>query len=251
MPVTPPDSLVALLHRELQLLLQDNPVATSSEAYVQNHVEFALLREPVSPPYYLRIGINYHGQQVQHVQVSEKTSELIGWNPDGDPLGTGRRAKFLLGKHTIFPRRPDEHNMTDSKIGGGPVPAGLEIRIEFKVRGWLGKTRNLDGAQLEKDIDLLQDDRADLLVIALSEIAHLKWRGEGPVYQAERRTGTARFRQILLPGRDLPLGEIVRREMSFEGAPWVTSAQRVAGSASSLMPGAEHVVTLCWQKSSE
>ncbi|WP_296604650.1 hypothetical protein [Nocardioides sp.] len=236
----------ASIHSSLRDLLARNPIATSSESYVQHHVEFVLLREQRNPHYTLRIGINYHGAKVQHVTL-DRRGRLIGWNRNGDALGTGARAKLRLAGQTIFPRDPDEQLMSDSKVGGGDVPPGRFVRIEFKVRGWLGKTRNLDGIQLEKDIDLLKNDRADLLVICLSETAHLKWRGEGPLHQANRRVGTARIAQIL--SDPVTVGaQALSRNFTFEGQRWASSTERVVGSNASVMPGAIHYVTLVWRR---
>ncbi|MCS6577354.1 hypothetical protein [Curtobacterium poinsettiae] len=209
-------------------------------------MEFVLLREQRTPRYILRIGINYHGAQVQHVTL-DQNGHLVGWNRTGDALGTSLRAKLRLAGHTIFPRDPDEQLKSDSKVGGGDVPTGRFVRIEFKVRGWLGKTRNLNGTQLEKDIDLLKDDRADLLVICLSETAHLKWRGEGPIHQANRRVGTARIAQILNDLTTLSTGTTYR-EFNFEGQRWASSTEKVVGSSNSVMPGAIHYVTLVWRR---
>ncbi len=247
MPRTPPISLTNLIHQKLSELLRSNPAATSSEAYVRSHMEFAVIDADVTPRYYLRIGINYHGQKVQHLQTEPGTGVLIGWNPGGDALGTGNKAKMLLAGYTIFNRDPDEPMMNDSKIGGGDIPGGTYIRIEFKARGWLGQTKNLDGKQLEKDLDLLKQDKADLLVICLSETAHRKWRGEGPAHQALRRTGTERFSKILVPLDDLHGTDILVRNIDFEGQDWTTSTQRVIGAPDSMMPGAEHFITLCWR----
>ncbi len=211
-------------------------------------MEFAVIDADVTPRYYLRIGINYHGQKVQHLQTDPTTGVLIGWNPSGDALGIGNSAKVLLAGHTIFDRDPDEPMMNDTKIGGGDIPGGNYIRIEFKARGWLGQTKNLDGKQLEKDLDLLQQDKADLLVICLSETAHRKWRGEGPAHQAARRTGTERFSEILVPVGELAGTDVLLREIEFESQRWTVSTQRVIGAADSMMPGAEHFITLCWRR---
>ncbi|GJQ28615.1 MAG: hypothetical protein HBSAPP03_04990 [Phycisphaerae bacterium] len=246
MGVIPPASLVRLIHQELQNLLSTNPASTSSEAYIQHHLEFEILRATTDPKYFIRIGINYHGDKVQQLRL-DADGRLQGWNRAGDALGTGRRAKMLLAGHTIFDRDPDEQRMSDTKIGGGDLAAGQYVRMEFKARGWLGKTKNLDGAQLEKDIDLLKDDRADLLVICLSETAHRKWRGEGPRHQADRRTGTVRFQQILVDLAQLPDHHVHERQIDFEGQRWIVSAQRIAGAETSIMPGAEHIVTMVWR----
>ena len=239
--------LRARLHSLLSDLLTENPMATASESYVQHYVEFALLGERIEPRYILRIGINYHGQQVQQIQLNRQ-GHLIGWNPSGDPLGIGRKAKVLLSGHTIVPRNFGEQMMSDTKFGGGRIPAGKHVRIELKVRGWLGQTKNLDGKQLEKDIDLLRDDKADLMVVALSETAHLKWRGGGQLHNIARRTGVARFTPIL-PDPVLLIGTaIYERDFTFEGQAWSISCQRVIGAAHSAMPGAEHFVTLVWRR---
>lgn len=244
MGILPPDNLVDHLHRELETLLQTNPAATSSESFVQNTLEFGLLQENVQPRYVLRIGINYHGQKIQQLKLNDE-GKLVGWNSAGDALATGKHAKMLLAGHTIFDRDPDEPMMNDSKIAGGTIPAGQYVRLEFKVRGWLGKTKNLDGKQLEKDIDLLKNDSADVLVIALSETAHRKWRGEGPAHQAARRTGTTRFESILVDISSLSGTDRLTRDIDFEGQAWRVSSQRVIGAAGSIMPGAEHIVTIC------
>lgn len=210
---------------------------------MQHTIEFALLLHSHDPRYYIRIGINYHGNKVQQIAL-DGNGKLVGWNEDGDALATGARAKMRLSGYTIFDRDADEPMMNDSKIGGGNIPAGQYVRVEFKVRGWLGKTKNLDGAQLEKDINLMKDDRADLMVVCLSETAHKKWRGEGPEHQAQRRTGTDRFRQILID-----YDEIVRvgqddRVINFEGQSWRVISRLVTGHTTSIMPGATHVITL-------
>jgi hypothetical protein len=247
LPRTPPASLVRIIHEILFELLRSNPAATSSEAYVQHYLEFALLSAPVTPRYRLRIGINYHGDKVQHITVDTDTGRLVGWNETGDALGTGKKAKMLLAGYTIFERDADEQLMSDTKIGGGDIDDKTYIRVEFKARGWLGKTKNLAGKELEKDIDLLKNDRADLLVICLSETAHRKWRGEGPTHQATRRTGCERFRQILVPVEELDDTEIHERCITFEGQQWVVSTRKVIGSTTSIMPGAEHIITMCWR----
>jgi len=260
MSLIPPADLRARLHAILEDLLQRNPAATSSESYVQNHVEFELLAEQIEPRYSLRIGINYHGAKVQHITY-DTNGVLIGWNPSGEALGIRGRAKVLLAGVTISDRDPNEQIMSDCKICGGNVPAGRYVRTEFKVRGWLGKTKNLAGNELLKDFRLLRNDRADLLVIALSEVAHLKWRGEGPAHQVGRRTGCVDFRKVLIdPGRlaDTTIAQQDIPQMRIEtlagpGEPevppqhWRTSTQRIVGSPSSNMPGAEHLVTLCWR----
>lgn len=250
MPSIPPPSLVALIHGILSDLLTNNPIATSSEKYVQNHIEFELIKTPVQPRYFIRIGINYHGNMVQHIEVVNSSNVLKGWNPDGDALGTGSRAKMLLAEHTIYKRDPNEPIMSDTKIGGGQVSPGRYIRVEYKARGWLGQTKNLDGKQLEKDLDLLKNDNADLLVLCLSETAHLKWRGEGPAHQAARRSGIGRFCQLLLPIPVYIETNIQQRDIIFEEQPWTISSQRIIGAPSSIMPGAEHFVTLCWRRDS-
>lgn len=240
----PPGDLVELLHTTLRELLTTNPMAPSSEAYMQNHVEFAVLSSGLG--YYLRIGINYHGDRVQHVRLDGR-GKLLGWNPRGDPLGTGASAQLLLSGHTIFDRDPGEQLMSDSKFAGGRLPSGQYVRTEFKARGWLGKTRNLDGKQLEKDIDLLKDDRADLLVIVLSEVAYRKWRGEGPEHHAARRTGTGRFVTLFPQIETLSVGTPREVGVRFEGQHWTVSHEVIRASPASAMPGAVHVVTNIWR----
>ncbi len=262
MTIEPPRNLRIKLHKILADLLRENPAATSSESYVQHHVEFALLAEPIAPRYRLRTGINYRGEHVQQLAY-RANGELIGWNPKGDALGTGARAKMLLAGKTIVARDPDEQHMTDCKIGGGRVPSGKYVRTEFKVRGWLGRTKNLGGEQVLKDFRLLRDDRADLFVMALSEVAHRKWCGEGPAHQVKRRTGCAEFEKVLinpdaLDGTKITTRDVVGFQIDAKLDPdepavqpqhWRVSTQRVVGSASSNMPGAEHFVTLCWRAS--
>jgi hypothetical protein len=160
---------------------------------------------------------------------------------------TPHKAKVLLAGQTIFPRDDDEQLMSDSKVGGGPIPDGKYVRVEFKVRGWLGKTNNLGGEQLEKDLYLLQDDRADLLVIGLSETDDLKWRGDGPTYQAARRTGTARFAEVLVDPVAVTSWP-ARRDFTFEDQPWAMLTDKVLAAAGSSMPGAIHYVTLLWRR---
>jgi hypothetical protein len=247
MSINPPDSLVQLIHETIAHLLENNPAATSSEAYVQHHMQFEVMQANINPRYYLRIGINYHGQKVQHLRVDNLTGRLIGWNPQGSALGTGKNAKMLLAGHTIFDRDLNEPMMNDTKIGGGDIHQDQYIRIEFKARGWLGQTKNLDGKQLEKDLDLLKEDKADLLVICLSETAHRKWRGEGQQHQVNRRTGIDRFSEILVDTTQLSGINILRQKIDFEGQKWIISTQRVVGSLTSIMPGAEHYITLCWR----
>lgn len=245
MGTIPPDDLLDLIHDELRHVISENPAATSSEAFLQNLLEFALLMHSGNPRYYIRIGINYHGEKVQQVALDDN-GKLIGWNPAGDALGTGAKAKMRLAGYTIFDRDPNEPMMNDSKIGGGSIPAGRYVRVEFKVRGWLGKTKNLDGKQLEKDLDLLKSDNADLLVMSLSETAHKKWRGEGPGHHAQRRTGTARFSQILVDFAALEAaGNNMDRVIDFEGQRWRVRSQLVKGLATSIMPDAAHVITTC------
>nr|AEN19707.1 XcmI [Xanthomonas campestris] len=262
MPVTPPQDLIDFIDDILSDLLTNNPLATSSEAYVQNHIEFELVRRNHNPKYYLRIGINYHGEKVQHIMVDPLTGKLIGWNPAGDALGTGANAKMLLANYTIFDRAPGEHMMTDCKVGGGPLAAGQYVRAEFKVRGWLGKTKNLDGKQFQKDLDLMGADKADLLVWCLSETAHCKFRGEGPAHQAGRRTGCQDFAPILLPTNQIGIAPVTRqvpyRRIETANLPaaqalwintqnWVVRSRKVTAAPGSLMPGAEHYVTMCWR----
>src|SRR5437762_210004 len=95
MPKIPPPTLVQLIHEKLSDLLTSNPAATSSEAYVRNHMEFKVIDQDCDPHYYLRIGINYHGDKVQHLQTDKK-GVLIGWNPKGDALHWSK-CKSLTG----------------------------------------------------------------------------------------------------------------------------------------------------------
>jgi len=104
---------------------------------------------------------------------------------------------------------------------------------------------------MEKDIDLLKHDQADLLIITLSETAHRKWRGEGPKHQTRRRTGIDRFVRFLVPMDDLQGTDILTQNIDFEGQIWTVSSRRVIGLADSIMPGAEHVVTMCWRSEVE
>ena len=67
--------------------------ATSSEQFLQHHVEFELMKININPKYFMRIGINYHGVKVQHMMNNK--GKLIGWDPDGDALGIGSKAKML------------------------------------------------------------------------------------------------------------------------------------------------------------
>jgi hypothetical protein len=242
MGTIPPNDLLDLILDETTRILETNPAATSSEAFLQHTLEFALLMHDHNPRYFVRIGINYHGNKVQQIEL-DANGKLVGWNATGDALATGARSKMLLAGHTIFNRDPNEPTMNDTKIGGGNVPPGQYVRVEFKVRGWLGKTKNLDGKQFEKDIDLLKNDSADLMVGCLSEIAHRKWCGEGPAQQASRRTGTDRFRQILIGYDDLVRTVNDDRIIDFEGQRWRVRSRLVTGLPTSIMPDATHVIT--------
>jgi hypothetical protein len=253
---------VNLVESKITEMLTENPLATASEDYVKHALEFDIIRENITPPYFLRIGINYHGQKVQHIRYDPARGMLQGWNPDGDALGTGGNAKMLLANHTIFERRDNEQLMSDSKFGGGDIPDGDFVRVEFKVRGWLGKTKNLDGTQIIKDIDLLASDRADMLVWCLSETAHRKWRGEGPEHQASRRTGINDFQPLLLPTDEIDeqgvqwdltyqRRENVTREEQYEWPhpqEWTVRAKRITAATQSMMPRCDHFVTMCWRR---
>lgn len=262
MPITPPQDLIVFIEDILSDLLISNPLSTSSEAYVQNHAEFEIVNRQHVPRYYLRIGINYHGQKVQHIVVDPATGILNGWNQNGLALGAGQNAKMLLAGHTIFDREPNEQMMTDCKVGGGTIPIDQYVRTEFKVRGWLGKTKNLDGKQFQKDLDLLGNDQADLLVWCLSETAHRKFRGEGPAHQVNRRTGGADFLPLLAPTgqiNQVPVNRAVHYQRIGDAnlpAPqaiwlqpqdWIVRSKKVVASNQSLMPGAEHYITMCWR----
>ena len=260
MPLAPPAHLVDLIEERLSKLLRVNPLATSSEAYVRETVELAVVKSDVEPRYGLRIGINYHGQQVQHIQIGPD-GQIVGWNSGGRWDASGSTAKMRLGGYTIFPRLPDEQLMSDAKFYGGHITPGRFIRCEFKVRGWLGKTRNLDGNQLLKDFELLAQDRADLLIICLSEVAYRKWRGEGPQGQVIRRVGLEYFTPVL-PRTSLfdPNTSQLNNRIDFvtprktadgwEDGPrqaWVVRRRKVVASQRSVMPGAEHYIVLCWR----
>ncbi len=211
---------------------------------MQHHVEFALLADG----YTVRSGINYHGSKVQELRIVNNV--LNGWNPRGDALGTGRNAKMLLSGYTIVDREvgDTEPLMSDSKFAGKDVPLGKYVRVEYKVRGWLGKTKNLDGKQLEKDLDLLKDDKADLLVVCLSETAHRKWRGEGAPHQVTRRTGCDRFKQVLRDFDAVKSAGTVDAPIVFEGQDWSVRSTFVSGLSSSSMPEAGHIITTCRKK---
>lgn len=248
MPISPPTDIIEFSHHTLGELLETNPLATCSEAYLQNHYEFTLLQHSNTLNYFLRIGINYHGKKVQHIMIDNTTNTLVGWNPAGNALGTGDNAKLLLANHTIFNRDPDEQLMSDSKIAGGNLPTNSYLRIEFKVRGWIGKTKNLDGKQLEKDLDLLKSDKADLLILCLSETAHSKFRGEGDEYQASRRSGTNRLSQLLFPLSTYMLSRtLYESDVNFEGQDWHISSQKICANNNSFMPGSIHTITLIWR----
>jgi len=224
-------------------LVRLNPLAPSSEKYIQYHVEFELLRSGAG--YHLRIGINYRGAKVQEVRIRD--GMLVGWNAAGQALGRGGNAKMLLAGHTIVERDANEQLMSDSKFSGGRLPDGKYVRTEFKTRGWLGQTRNLDGKQLEKDIDLLKNDGADLLVIVLSEVAYLKWRGEGDEHHAARRTGTGRFAQLFPPLVEVRRDSRRRRKIDFEGQRWTLIQEAVTADVHSVMPDCLHILTLAWR----
>ncbi len=176
-----------------------NPLVTGSEKRLEAIIEDQFLLKGSA----IRIGINYHGQYVQHVQLNDE-GNIAGWNPEGDVFRRGSKNKMIMkstdpdNPGTIIDRDDGEHNNTDSKIQNGRFLREAEyVRVEHKVRGWLGKTRNLDGEQLMKDIALLQHNQADLLHWSLSEAAYRKFRGEGPVHQAQRRSGTTQFFSLL------------------------------------------------------
>jgi hypothetical protein len=82
----------------------------------------------------------------------------------------------------------------------------------------------------------------------LSEVAHRKWRGEGPAHQVARRAGLADFARVLIDPSALSGTRVVTRRFVWDaGQQWKTSTQRVVGGPTSTMPGAEHYVTLCWR----
>ena len=105
--------------------------------------------------------------------------------------------------------------MSDTKVGGGVMPKNKFVRIEYKVRGWLGKTKNLDGKQLEKDLNLLKND-TDLLVIAC--LKTIRNGEEGSAYQVKRRTSISRLK-ILFNYEDI-VSEKITNRVNFEGQNW-------------------------------
>lgn len=240
----PTTGVVSSVFRVLTALLKDNPLASGSEAYLQNHLEFSLLSQtPLR--FGLRIGINYRGATVQHVELDGQ-GRLIGWNPSGDALGQGARSKLVLAGQTIVNRSVGEHAMSDTRLIKGDLPQGFYTRLEIKCRGWLGKTRNLDGKQLEKDLNLLTQGHADGVVIVLSEVAHRKWCGEGQATQAARRTGVGRFSALLTPLDQLPRApaSVSTAIRTDPGVNRQVTVREVAVEASnqSSMPGALHSI---------
>ena len=261
MPTTPPEHLIELIDQSLTVLLTKNPLATSSEAFVREMVEMAVVSNTITPRYGLRIGINYHGDKVQHI-ILDDSGRLVGWNPNGDALKAGKANKLQMSGVTIFDRLPGEHNQSDAKFYGGNIPNNEFIRAEFKVRGWLGKTRNLDGAQFLKDLNLLGRDNCDLIVACLSEVAYRKWRNEGPDHQTLRRSGTDFFVPLLPPCTDYDSENPIRRTLynytppdingrtvpgHLPPQPWHVFNRVVIADRSSVMPGAKHYVLLCWR----
>ena len=255
----PPAHLLDLIETCLITLLRTNPLATSSEAFVRETVELSVVKSLHEPRYGLRIGINYHGQMVQQIALDAE-GHVIGWNPNGEWGATRARAKMRLGGYTIFPRNEDEHSMSDAKFYGGDIPDQEFVRCEFKVRGWLGKTRNLDGGQLLKDFELLAQDYADLLVICLSEVAYRKWRGEGNQREIDRRIGLIYFSPVLQSIEDYDADGRLDGEVEIDTPTktdtgwrpgqrqrWAVRRTKVIASPRSVMPGAEHYVILCWR----
>ena len=197
--VDPPLNLVEEMMNFVQGILIGNPLVTGSEKHLEAMIEQRFLLNGSA----LRIGINYHGANVQHIQLNED-GNIVGWNPEGDVFARSAGKKMILKSNsednpgTIIDREVGEHSNSDTKIQNGRFLATDEyVRIEHKVRGWLGKTRNLDGEQLMKDIALLLHNQADLLHWSLSEAAYRKFRGEGPANNARRRAGTTQFFSLL------------------------------------------------------
>jgi hypothetical protein len=264
----PPQSMIDEMLSYLQDLYQRNPLASSNEAYLQNRIEHHFI---FNHGYTLRLGANYHGAYIQLIRTN--AGRLIGWNPAGSVFGRGRDGKLILrnnaagGEETIFPREAGESTQTDTKLQSGPDLNDDEyVRIEHKVRGWDGKSRNLDGIQFLKDIVLLQEEEADLLHWSLSEAAYRKWRGEGP--NPDARAGLPQFQPVLMLDPDgandrsdfntsIP-GNFTPRSQIGGGAGPVALAGvvynfnvdvsvtilRVRANAASIMPTAEHYVVL-------
>ena len=97
---TPPTEFIETLQKIINDLLVENPAATSSEQFLQHHVEFELMKININPKYFMRIGINYHGAKVQHIGLDNK-GKLIGWNPD--QMGT--LTSFLICSSTLFDKQ--------------------------------------------------------------------------------------------------------------------------------------------------
>jgi hypothetical protein len=252
----------------LRDLYERNPLASSNEAYLQNRIEHHFI---FNLGYTLRLGANYHGAYIQLIRTN--AGRLIGWNPAGSVFGRGQNGKLILrnnvvgGEQTIFPREAGESTQTDTKLQSGPyLNDDQYVRIEHKVRGWNGKSRNLDGTQFLKDIVLLQEREADLLHWSLSEAAYRKWRGEGPNPGA--RAGLTQFQPVLtldpdgvndqidfnttIPGNFTPRSEIGGGAGTVAFANVVynfnvdvsVTILRVRAGAASIMPTAEHYVVL-------
>ena len=268
-PAEPPQSMIEEMLIYLQDLYERNPLSSSNEAYLQNRIEHHFI---FTLDYTLRLGANYRGANIQLIRTNA-AGRLIGWNPAGSVFGVGRRGKLILknqapgGERTIFPREAGESTQTDTKLQSGPDLNDDEyVRIEHKVRGWNGKSRNLDGIQFLKDIVLLQEGEADLLHWSLSEAAYRKWRGEGPNPNA--RAGLPQFQPVLtldpdgandridfnttIPGNFTPRSNINGGAGPVANAGVVynfnvdvsVTILRVQANAASIMPTAEHYVVL-------
>jgi len=263
----PPQSMIEAMLTYLRDLYERNPLSSSNEAYLQNRIEHHFI---FNLGYTLRLGVNYHGAYIQLIRTNA-AGRLIGWNPAGSVFGRGQQGKLILrnngGEETIFPREAGEATQTDTKLQSGPDLADDEyVRIEHKVRGWDGKSRNLDGTQFLKDIVLLQEGEADLLHWSLSEAAYRKWRGEGPNPGA--RAGLIQFQAVLtldpdgvndrndfnatIPGNFTPRSRIGggAGPVALAGVVYNFNVDvsvtilRVRAEAASIMPTAEHYVIL-------
>jgi hypothetical protein len=266
----PPAQMIEQILEYLVPLYTDRPLASSNEAYLQNRIEHHFI---FNLGYSLRIGINYHGGMIQLIRVNPVTGRLVGWNQNGSVFGIGHRNKLIMttqqprGESTVFPREPNESTQTDTKLQAGPnLNSDQYVRIEHKVRGWDGKSKNLDGKQFLKDIVLLQGNEADLLHWSLSEAAYRKWRGERP--RANQRAGLVQFQPILgldpdgaddradfnaqVGGDFTPAGNIeggagrlAEAGVAYQFALDISvTIHRVRADANSIMPTAEHYIVL-------
>ena len=70
-----------------------NPLVTGSEKRLEAIIEDQFLLKGSA----IRIGINYHGQYVQHVQLNDE-GNIAGWNPEGDVFRRGSKNKMIMKK---------------------------------------------------------------------------------------------------------------------------------------------------------